>query len=66
MPMTSRTPPSPLRMRPTPGIARAMRSASRLSGSDCSQTWPGPVSVAKKSPSPPKSAVLTPPTNWMS
>ena len=39
------------------------RSASRLSGSDCSQTLPGPVSVAKKRPSPPKSAVFTFPTN---
>jgi len=65
-PTTSSTDPSPLRPRPMPGIALAMRSARRLSGSDCSQTWPGPVSVAKKRPSPPKSAVLTPLTNCTS
>jgi hypothetical protein len=31
-----------------------MRFASRLSGSDCSQTRPGPRKVAKNSPSPPQ------------
>ena len=40
--------------------------ARRLSGSDCSQTRPGPCSVAKNRPSPPKSAVFTPLTIWMS
>ena len=39
-----------------------MRFASRLSGSDCSQIVPGPFSVAKNSPSPPKSADLIFPT----
>jgi hypothetical protein len=66
MPIASSTEPSPLRPRPMPGMAREMRSARRLSGSDCSQTWPGPVSVAKNSPSPPKKAVLTPPTSCTS
>ena len=39
-----------------------IRFASRLSGSDCSHTRPGPRSVAKNSPSPPNSADLILPT----
>ena len=43
-----------------------MRSARRLNGKDCSQMRPGPRNVAKNKPSPPKSADLILPTNWMS
>src|SRR5580765_3629719 len=35
-----------------PGTAAIIRFAIRLSGSDCSQTRPGPRSVAKNNPSP--------------
>ena len=44
------------------GAAATMRSARRLNGSDCSQICPGPRSVAKNKPSPPKSADLILPT----
>jgi hypothetical protein len=43
-----------------------MRSASRENGSVCTHTRPGPVIDAKNSPSPPKIAVLMPPTSSMS
>src|SRR5688500_953962 len=42
------------------------RPASRLNGSDCSHTLPGPVSVAKSNPSPPNSVFLIPPVKPMS
>src|SRR5690606_28271743 len=61
--------PSPPRIEPSPRPPRAparMRPARRLIGSDCSHTLPGPRSLAKNRPSPPNSADLTPPTNWMS
>lgn len=40
------TDPSSLSPRAMPGTAETMRFASRLSGSDCSQIRPGPVSDA--------------------
>src|SRR5713101_281044 len=43
-----------------------MRPASREKGSVCRMVFPGPVSVARNSPSPPNSAFLNPPTSWMS
>jgi len=64
IPAASRTEPSS--DRPVREAAETIRSARRESGSDWSQTRPGPASVAKKSPSPPKRAVFTPPTSWMS
>ena len=64
MPAASSTEPSSVR--PMPEAAETIRSASRERGSDWSQTLPGPVSDAKKSPSPPKSAVFTFPTSWTS
>jgi hypothetical protein len=47
----------------TPGMAAAtIRPASRENGSDWIQTLPGPVNRAKNRPSPPNSALRTPPT----
>jgi len=43
-----------------------MRPASRENGSDCSHTVPGPVSVARNTPSPPNSMLLMPPTAFTS
>ncbi|KAG1280763.1 hypothetical protein G6F64_014511 [Rhizopus arrhizus] len=43
-----------------------MRPARRENGSDCSQTLPGPVSVARNTPSPPNSMLLTPVTRLTS
>mmetsp|Transcript_17209 Transcript_17209/g.34810 ORF Transcript_17209/g.34810 Transcript_17209/m.34810 type:complete len:225 (+) Transcript_17209:568-1242(+) len=62
-------PPPPLppprgRAIPTPeeggGIRRAIASTSRSVGMPCSQTVPGPVSVVRKRPSPPKTTFLKP------
>jgi integron integrase len=44
------------------GAAASMRPARRENGSDCIHTLPGPVSVAKNTPSPPKNMLLRPPT----
>lgn len=62
------SPPStlPSSFRPELPAADRIRSAIRLNGSDCTQTLPGPRSVAKNRPSPPNSAVLTPFTNSIS
>ena len=68
MPMPPRPPrklPSSL-PRPAPAALASTRPARRENGSDWSQTFPGPVTVAMNSPSPPKSAFLKPPMNWMS
>ena len=44
-----------------------MMAPARLeSGMRCSQTLPGPVTVARNSPSPPKIMLRTPFTRWMS
>ena len=51
---------------PMAGAAMTMRLAIRDSGSDCSQTLPGPCSTAKNKPSPENSADFRPPTYWMS
>ena len=48
------------------GAAEMIRRARRLSGKDCNHTRPGPRSVAKNNPSPPKIADLIPPTYSMS
>src|SRR5262249_25103100 len=57
------TEPSSRPPRPVREDAAVMRSARRLKAKDCSQTSPGPRSVAKNKPSPPKSADLILPTN---
>jgi hypothetical protein len=54
------------RLPPRSGAAASMRPAMRENGSDCSQTWPGPVSVARNTPSPPKIMLLMPPTGFTS
>ena len=48
------------------GAAANTREARREKGRLCSQIVPGPVSLAKNRPSPPKSAVLILPTYWIS
>src|SRR4051812_47416539 len=65
-PMPPRIEPSSMRFPPARGAAAKMRSARRLKGSDCRYTLPGPLNVAKNSPSPPNKVFLNPPTNWMS
>jgi AcrR family transcriptional regulator len=57
-PIPPSTDPSP-RAPPFCGAAAYMRPARRENGSDCSQTLPGPVSVAKNTPSPPKIMLFT-------
>src|SRR3546814_6255326 len=51
LPMPPRTEPSPRSLPPDCGAAASMRPAMRENGSDCSQTVPGPVSVARNMPS---------------
>ena len=45
---------------------RTRATARRENGRLCSQTVPGPVTLAKNRPSPPNSAVLILPTYWIS
>lgn len=49
---------------PILGAAPMMRSASRLKGRLCNHTFPGPRNVARKRPSPPKTALRTPPHHF--
>ena len=59
--------PSPLRAsRRAAAPPRTRALARRENGRLCSQTVPGPVSLAKNRPSPPNSAVLILPTYWIS
>ena len=57
---------SPTSLPPVWGAVFRILPARREKGSDCSQTWPGPLTVAKKNPSPPKKADFTLLTNPMS
>src|SRR3546814_599500 len=60
-PMPPSIEPSPRSLPPFWGAAASMRPAMRENGSDCSQTVPGPVSVARNMPSPPHTTRLIPP-----
>ena len=51
---------------PRCGAAAKTREARRENGRLCSQTVPGPVTLAKNRPSPPNRAVLILPTYWIS
>jgi AcrR family transcriptional regulator len=64
-PIPPSTDPSP-RAPPFCGAAASMRPARRENGSDCSHTLPGPVRVARNTPSPPKNMLFRPATRCTS
>ena len=68
-PPSTPAPLAPARSLPPPpfcGAAANTRLARRENGRLWIQTVPGPVTLAKNRPSPPNSAVLMPPTYWIS